>query len=244
MQQNKYDQKSFFQKYATMERSLKGLEGAGEWHILQKMLPSFKNKRVLDLGCGFGWHCQYAIDHGAKKVVGVDISKQMLAKAKAISSKKIIYQQKALEKVDFLPRSFDIVLSVLTFHYIKSWNKLVKKMWNFLDKDGILIFSVEHPVFTANQNQKWCDQPKNKINHWPVDNYFIEGLRNTIFLDEKVIKYHRTLTTYLQTLIKQKFAIIDIVEPTPSLQLLAESEEMKHELRRPMMLIIKAKKIE
>ena len=52
--ENTYDRKEFFEKYSQMERSVKGLEGAGEWHELQKLLPDFSGKRVLDLGCGFG----------------------------------------------------------------------------------------------------------------------------------------------------------------------------------------------
>ena len=54
--ENTYDRKEFFEKYSQMERSVKGLEGAGEWHELQKLLPDFSGKRVLDLGCGFGWY--------------------------------------------------------------------------------------------------------------------------------------------------------------------------------------------
>ena len=55
----------FFEQYSHMQRSIRELEGAGEWHELKKMLPDFSGKRVLDLGCGFGWHCRYAAEHGA-----------------------------------------------------------------------------------------------------------------------------------------------------------------------------------
>ena len=47
-----------------MNRSIYGLEGVGEWSELQKLLPDFQGKRVLDLGCGYGWHCLYAAQHG------------------------------------------------------------------------------------------------------------------------------------------------------------------------------------
>ena len=35
--------------------------GAGEWHVLKTILPDFTGKRVLDLGCGFGWHWQQGL---------------------------------------------------------------------------------------------------------------------------------------------------------------------------------------
>ena len=65
MKENKYDDPQFFEKYSHMARSEQGLEGAGEWYALQKMLPDFSGKRVLDLGCGYGWHCRYAARQGA-----------------------------------------------------------------------------------------------------------------------------------------------------------------------------------
>ena len=57
MKENKYDDTVFFQKYSQMDRSVQGLAGAGEWPALQAMLPDFRAKRVLDLGCGFGGFC-------------------------------------------------------------------------------------------------------------------------------------------------------------------------------------------
>lgn len=50
-----------------MPRSKEGLQAAGEWHEFKKLLPDFHQKVVLDLGCGFGWHCIYAAEQGAKK---------------------------------------------------------------------------------------------------------------------------------------------------------------------------------
>lgn len=42
---------------------------AGEWHELERLPPDFAGKRVLDLGCGYGWHCTYAAEHGASNVL-------------------------------------------------------------------------------------------------------------------------------------------------------------------------------
>lgn len=49
----------------------------------------FYRKKVLDLGCGYGWHCEYAADHGAVQVVGVDISEKMLKEAETATAEKI-----------------------------------------------------------------------------------------------------------------------------------------------------------
>ena len=71
---NQYDNPEFFAEYAKMSRSQYGLEGAGEWHQLEPMFPELSGKAVLDLGCGYGWHCKYASDHGAASVLGIDQS--------------------------------------------------------------------------------------------------------------------------------------------------------------------------
>ena len=39
MKENKYDQKVFFEKYSKMHRSVHGLDGAGEWQELKKLIP-------------------------------------------------------------------------------------------------------------------------------------------------------------------------------------------------------------
>ena len=50
MKENKYDDPAFFEKYAQMDRSRLGLKGAGEWRTLEKLLPDFAGRDVLDLG--------------------------------------------------------------------------------------------------------------------------------------------------------------------------------------------------
>lgn len=243
MKENKYDDSAFFEQYEKMNRSQKGLEGAGEWYVLKNMLPDFSGKDILDLGCGFGWHCRYAIENGAKSVIGVDLSEKMLEKAKKINNLKgIEYVKKALEDTDYSAGQFDIVLSSLTLHYIKSFDNISQNIYKWLKPKGSFIFSVEHPIFTAFGNQDWVYGKDGEKLYWPVDNYFKEGKREAIFLGEKLIKYHRTLTTYINTLLKQGFKINEIIEPEPSSQMLAEFPEMKDELRRPMMLIISAEK--
>lgn len=80
-----YDDPAFFAQYAQMPRSKEGLSAAGEWHQLRALFPPLAGKRVLDLGCGYGWHCRYAAGQGAARVLGVDASARMIAEARVRS---------------------------------------------------------------------------------------------------------------------------------------------------------------
>lgn len=237
MRKNHYDDKTFFDKYAQMTRSVDGLSGAGEWPTLKKMLPDFAGKRVLDLGCGYGWHCRYAAEMGAASVVGLDLSERMLARAREFETPGIEYLCASIEDAPLPPEGFDAVISSLALHYVADFDAAAQKIYALLAPGGDFVFSVEHPIFTADGPQDWCYDEAGEKRHWPVDRYFSEGKRESVFLGERIEKYHRTLTGYVRALIKAGFEIVDLAEPQPE-----NPDAMPDELRRPMMLIIAAKK--
>ncbi|MBO0440356.1 class I SAM-dependent methyltransferase [Candidatus Enterococcus ikei] len=241
---NEYDNPEFFEAYSQMDRSRKGLEGAGEWHELKKLLPDFTGKTVLDLGCGYGWHCRYAVEMGAAKVIGIDLSERMLDKAKEMTDSPIIsYHLMGMEEIDGLNETFDVVISSLALHYVPSFEEIAKKVNDCLNPNGDFIFSTEHPIFTAQGTEDWIYNQEGQPMYWPVDRYFDESIRETTFLGETVMKYHKTLTTYLDGLLTTGFQITRLIEPMPAPEMLETSEAMRNELRRPMMLLISAKKL-
>lgn len=243
MKQNKYDDNNFFSAYERMPRSVQGLDAAGEWHILKEMIPDLQNKSVLDLGCGFGWHCRYAREQEASSVIGVDISEKMLQKARGMTDDSAIsYIKMPIEDINFSEAQFDVVISSLAFHYIKSFEAICKKVYHCLKSGGSFVFSVEHPIFTSRNEQDWYYDDQGNRLHWAVDNYQSEGLRETTFLTENVIKYHRTFSTYVNDLINAGFIIKEVKEPIPSEEMLKNSTNMKDELRRPMFLIFSTEK--
>lgn len=243
MKENKYDDLKFFNKYSEMPRSKDGLESAGEWPILKKMLPKFNDKNVLDIGCGFGWHCRYASENGAKYVLGIDISKNMINRAKeTIHQNNIEYKCIAMEDLDVKDKLFDLVISSLALHYVKDFEIICKKVYNILEKNGDFIFSVEHPIFTSNEKQDFEYTDDNEISHWPIDNYLDESIRHTNFLGEDVVKYHRTVETYINTLIKNGFIINEISELLALNDMVDENTYLINELKRPMFLLISASK--
>lgn len=243
MKENKYDDKIFFDKYSNFPRSVEGLSAAGEWHELRRLLPPFRGKRVLDLGCGFGWHCIYAAEQGAASVVGIDLSEKMIAWAKKKSGHaNITYVCSSIEDYEYPRDAFDIVISSLAFHYVESFDKICGSVKKCLVRGGDFVFSAEHPVFTAQGKQDWIYDEAGNALYWPVDSYYFEGARDTIFLGEKVTKYHKTIAAYVNGLIRHGFRITEFCEPKPTDGMLKQIPTMKDELRRPMMLIISAKK--
>ncbi|MGF9700777.1 class I SAM-dependent methyltransferase [Paenibacillus sp. MABNR03] len=243
MKQNKYDEAEFFSEYSQMARSTQGLKAAGEWHELQMMLPELKNKNVLDLGCGFGWHCRYAREQQAKSVIGVDLSEKMLDRAREMTDdSQIEFRQMAIEDIEFEPEQFDVVISSLALHYIERLDQVYARINTSLVQGGTFVCSVEHPIFTARAAQDWHYGPQGEIMHWPVDDYHQEGERIANFLNHDVVKYHRTWATHLNELIKAGFVIQQVAESKPSPEMMNQYPGMRDENRRPMFLMIAAVK--
>jgi SAM-dependent methyltransferase len=86
MTQNIYDDPLFFATYSRLGRSVDGLAGAPERPSMRALLPDMHGSRIVDLGCGFAWFCRWAREHGAARVLGLDISEKMPARARAMTS--------------------------------------------------------------------------------------------------------------------------------------------------------------
>ena len=245
MKQNKYDDPAFFTNYSQMDRSTGGLDAAGEWPAFRELLPGLAGKKVLDLGCGFGWHCRYAREQRARSVVGVDLSEKMLARARASTSDSAIeYRRQAIEDIDFPAGAFDVVLSSLALHYVERFDLVCRKVYYCLVPQGSFVFSVEHPIFTALAAQDWYYGQHGERLHWPVDHYQEEGPRQARFLGHKVVKYHRTIATYVNTLVDAGFSLRRLCEPQPTQEQLNRHPGWQDETRRPMFLLIAAGKFE
>lgn len=239
---NIYDDKQFFDQYAKMSRSQQGLSGAGEWRQFMALFPDLNGKSVLDLGCGYGWHCKYAVERGAKQVLGIDLSEKMIDEAKEKNADpKITYRVCGLEDYDYPANTYDCVISNLVLHYIADIDAIFRKIYLTLKADGVFLLNIEHPVFTAGVNQDWVFDPDGKPRFWPVDNYFYPGERVTHFLGQRVVKQHHTLTQILMGLIHAGFRLEAVEEAMPGADMMG-IPGMADEMRRPMMLLIKSLK--
>ncbi|MBO1908379.1 class I SAM-dependent methyltransferase [Microvirga sp. 3-52] len=236
--QNIYDDPEFFENYSRLERSKEGLSGAAEWPSLQALLPDLVGRRIVDLGCGYGWFCRWAREHGAKRVLGLDVSERMLARAAEMTSDPgITYRRADLERLDLGDQQFDFAYSSLALHYIGNLSGLLAEIHRALAPGSRFVFSVEHPIVTAPEKAGWSLGPDGRRT-WPVDSYQKEGPRRTNWLADGVIKQHRTLGTTLNLLIRLGFAIAHVEEWAPSDAQIAARPEWAEERERPMFLLV------
>jgi SAM-dependent methyltransferase len=240
--QNIYDTPDFFQAYSRLNRSVHGLDGAPEWPAIQAMLPDLKGQRVVDLGCGFGWFARWARTQGASSVLGLDLSDNMLSKARADTTDPAIqYANADLETLDLPQAAFDLAYSALALHYIRDLTRLVRSVFQSLIPGGHFVFTTEHPIYMASTRPAWLRRDDG-AKTWPLDNYAVEGPRSTDWLAKGVVKYHRTLGTTLNTLIASGFTIRHVQEWHPSPDQIAKQPTLADEMDRPMMVLISARR--
>ena len=139
-----------------------------------------------------------------------------------------------------LPQAaFDLAYSSLAFHYIEDQRGLISQVHRALVAGGRLVFSVEHPIFTAPSDPKFSVNAAGRTT-WPVDGYLDEGPRSTDWLAKGVIKQHRTVATYINTLAELGFAILHVEEWGPTAEHIAAHPEWADEHQRPPFLLMSA----
>jgi SAM-dependent methyltransferase len=240
MTQNIYDDPAFFEGYSQLRRSREGLAGAPEWPALRSMLPPLWGSRVLDLGCGFGAFARWAREMGADSVLGIDRSERMLARARAQTQDPgVSYDLADIEHLALPDGSFDLVYSSLTLHYIADLGAVCMTIWRLLATGGRLVFSVEHPLFTAPRDPGWrTDRDGTRV--WPVNDYLLEGRRVTDWIQPGIVKYHRTVASYVNTLLAHGFHLVRLEEWGPNHQQIVEHPELADEVHRPPFLLLAA----
>jgi SAM-dependent methyltransferase len=240
MAQNIYDDREFFAEYSRLRRSREGLDGMPEWPALRALLPDLCGRRVLDLGCGFGWFARWARQIGASGVLGIDVSERMLAQARATTEDPAItYTRADMEDLELPAGSFDLVHSALALHYVENLNRLMAEVHRSLVPGGSLVFSVEHPMFTAPAKPGWS-RAADGHSIWPIDSYLDEGPRSTDWLAKGVIKQHRTLETYLNMLTGLGFAVSHVEEWGPTEEQVRSWPNLADDHQRPPFLLVAA----
>jgi 2-polyprenyl-3-methyl-5-hydroxy-6-metoxy-1,4-benzoquinol methylase len=208
------------------------------------LLPDVGGRRVLDLGCGAGQLAHHLATRGAADVTGVDVSERMLALARAdFAHPRVTYTRAALEDVEFAASRFDLVVSVLAFHYVDDYAGLLRRIVGWLAPGGVLVYSTEHPIYTARlPGEGWVVDDTGRRTGWRLDRYGEEGAREERWYVPGVRKVHRMLATLINGVLDAGLILERVVEPMPGEPWLRDHPQAMDETRRPMFLLLRARK--
>lgn len=169
------------------------------------------DSRVLDLGCGPGNFAR-AIARRGCAVTGLDASPELLAAARELEEATPLgieyVQGDASDPHVLIDRTFDRVLASMSLSDIDDLDAAVNNVARLLPA-GVFVFSILHPCFPGHGTS---------LSSWPPEGYYQEGW----WLAEGHHGYrgvvganHRTLSTYINTLIAHDFAVTCVLEPEP-----------------------------
>jgi len=111
----------------------------------------FKDKKVLDLGCGIGLDAGQFEKYG-NQVTGIDLSSRSLSMAK----KRIVLGSLVLSDAENLPfrnECFDIVYSFGVLHHVPNITKVIDEIHRILGHDGkaiVMLYNRNSIVFWVN----------------------------------------------------------------------------------------------
>ncbi len=142
-----------------------------KWNRLLPGLLSLKGKRVLDVGCGSGYHCWRMLGAGAAEVVGIDPTPLFVLQFKAmqhyLAMPDIFVLPLGLEQVPIGLRAFDTVFSMGILYHRRSPFDHLQELRDTLCSGGQLILETlvvdggENTVLTppgryARMGNVWC----------------------------------------------------------------------------------------
>ena len=133
------------------------------------------------------------------------------------------------------------LVSVVLVLVSESVSPLFAVIYQALTPGGTLLFSAEHPVYTAPLRQGWQnDDAGQKI--WPVSHYQQEGERISNWFADGVKKQHRKLASWINLLVAAGFVIEHLDEWGPTAEQIAAQPGLDEEKERPMLFVPHARK--
>ena len=148
------------------------LEFPGTYYLAYRDLPGIifehiKGRRALDFGCGTGRSTRFLQKIGFDSI-GVDISADMIKKAREIDPKGDYRLMEDGDFGSFKKNAFDLVLSVFTFDNVPVMEnkiKILKEMGSLLDSEGRIVNLVSSPEIYKNEWASFStkDFPGNKF---------------------------------------------------------------------------------
>ncbi|MDQ0229089.1 class I SAM-dependent methyltransferase [Metabacillus malikii] len=201
--------------------------------MMQQLPQDLQDLNILDAGCAAGWYTEQLVDRGAH-VVATDISPEMVSATKRrIGNKANVLCLDLQGELPFEDRTFDIIISSLTLHYLKEWGPTLKEFQRVLKPDGLLLFSIHHPF----SDIKLLGNPNYYFTELIIDKWYKEG---KYF---EVPFYRRPIHSIINETVNY-FTIEKIIEPQPTTTFkMQEPEKYENLMKSPQFLIIIGRKL-
>lgn len=235
-----YDQESVFNTYTQGRQRSDNANDTLEQPIFMEMLGDFRDKSVLDLGCGDGGFGVELLANGARSYTGVEPSSNMFAAAQAhLQPVGGIVHHTTMEAWDYPAQAFDLVVSRLALHYVSEIEAVFRQVYQTLKPDGRIVFSVEHPVITSSNR----GATQTGVHYdWIVDDYFVTGARDVLWMGSHVTMYHHTIEDFFGALQRTQFTVDQLRESRPRPEMFADDQLYARRTRIPLFLLLAAHK--
>jgi malonyl-CoA O-methyltransferase len=113
-----------------------------EQQAVLELLPDARGQTALDLACGGGRYLKLLRERGVARVVGLDLSPQMLHRAKTLAADLVRADLLALP---FPPSTFDLIVCGLAVGHVPALPRAVAEMSRALIPGGFVVYSDFHP---------------------------------------------------------------------------------------------------
>lgn len=184
---------------------------------LLRLLSLKKSDVILDIACGQGFFSRAFSKFGAK-VIGVDISKELISIAEKQSASSITYYVSSADNMAILENStIDKITIILSFQNMENINGVFKECSRVLNSKGKMYIVLNHPAFRIPKETFWGWDEDKKIQYRRIDSYLSESrakiqMHPGSIPNEFSWSFHRPLQFYSKTLSKNNFCISRIEE--------------------------------
>jgi SAM-dependent methyltransferase len=97
----------------------------------------FKDKTVLDFGCGDGAITPHYLGAGARQVIGVDIDEKGISRAREkYSADNVTFYRNALDSIPLEDTSVDVIVSYDVFEHVSYASALLSEFYRLLRNNG------------------------------------------------------------------------------------------------------------
>ena len=211
-----------------VDRGREAVAARGYDHLLARtearLGASLAGGRVCDLCCGEGYVGRWLIRRGAREVVGVDLSRELIEAARArADSERLSYFVEDAARLDQVPGApFDAVVCNMALQDVADHRALFAGMRRVLRPGAPFVSSFLHPCFMApchaTEAPPWLLGEDGQPAAISVRRYASEGQWNSggDGVRGRMSAHHRMISTYVGDLLAAGFALEALEELLPN----------------------------